>query len=231
MAKASTGTKIKKLRSVCPNLGSGAHTSSSSAAGSYLTKAQVRAAIAAIDIGANSKLMRVARYRAFNAGIDADDLLQEAILRALTSRRCPVGLKIEHFLMAVMRSIASAVIAKCERDEPLLREACDHLAPPHAPDKAYEIAVRAEACRKALEDVAGSSPKTEGVIDGISQGLCGKALANFAGMEQAELATVRRLIKRRAAKVWDHHKDLDFAAYFVVRRDQLSLAETGPSAD
>lgn len=214
MAKASAGngTKIKKSTSACPNLGSAAHTSPSSAGGSYLTKAQVRAGIAAIEIGANSKLKRVARYRAFNAGIDPDDILQEAILRALTSRSCPVGLKIEHFLMAVMRSIASAVIAKRERDEPLLREACDQFAPPPAPDEAYEIAVRAEAYRKALEDVAGSSPNTEGVIDGIGHGLCGKALADLAGMDQAELATTRRLIKRRAAKVWDELKNLDLAA-------------------
>lgn len=211
-ASARNGTKIKKSTNACPNSGSGAHTSSNSAPASYLTKTQVHAAIAAIDIGPNSKLKRVARYRAFTAGIDADDILQEAILRALASRSCPVGLKIEHFLMAVMRSIASAVIAKRERDEPLFREVCDQFAPPPAPDKAYEIAVRAEACRKALEDVAGGSPKTEGVIDGIGLGLCGKALAEFAGMDQAELATTRRLIKRRAAKVWDEFKDLDLAA-------------------
>ncbi|NIJ61140.1 sigma-70 family RNA polymerase sigma factor [Qipengyuania flava] len=211
-APAGNGTTIKNSTSACPNLGSAAHTSSSSAGGSYLTKAQVRAAIAAIDTRANSKLMRVARFRAFTAGIDADDLLQEAILRALTSRSCPIELKIEHFLMAVMRSIASAVIAKRERDEGPYREAFEQLTPPCAPDKAYEIAVRAEACRKAIEDVAGSSPKTEAVIDGIDQGLCGKALANFAGVEQAELATVRRLIKRRAAKFWNGYEDLDFAA-------------------
>lgn len=211
-ASARNGTKIKKSTNACPNSGCGAHTSSNSAPASYLTKTQVCAAITAIDIGANSKLMRIARYRAFTAGIDADDILQDAILRALTSRSCPVGLKIEYFLMAVMRSIASAVIAKREREEPLFREVCDQFAPPAAPDKAYEIAVRADACRKALENIAGSSPKTEGVIDGIGQGLSGKALANFAGIEQAELATVRRLIKRRAAKVWDAFKNLDLAA-------------------
>jgi hypothetical protein len=211
-ASARNDTKIKKSTSTCLNLGKAAHTSSKSAPVSYLTKTQVRAALAAIDIGPNSKLKRAGRFRAFTAGIDADDLLQEAILRALTSRSCPVGLKIEHFLMAVMRSIASGVIAKRERDEVLYREAFEQLTPPCAPDKACEIAVRAEACRKALEDVAGDSPKIEGVIDGIGQGLCGKALADFVGLDQAELATTRRLIKRRAAKVWDEFKDLDFAA-------------------
>ena len=214
MAKASAGNgnQIKKLTNSCPNSGSGAHTSSSSSAASYLSRARVRAAIAKIDTRANSTLMRVARFRAFTAGIDAEDLLQEAILRALSSRSCPVGLKIEYFLMAVMRSIASAVIAKRDRDEPLFREVCDQFVPAPAPDKAYEIALRAEAFRKALENVAGSSIKTEEVIDGIGQGLCGKALADFAGIDQAELATTRRLIKRRAAKVWGEFEDLDLAA-------------------
>ena len=153
MAKESVGngTKVKKLASACPNPGNGAHTSSNSTAGSYLTKAQVRAAIAAIGTSANSRLMRVARYRAFTAGIDAEDLLQEAILRALTSRRCPAGLKMEHFLMAVMRSIASAIIAKRKRDETLYCDESDLPVAPLAPDEACEIAQRADACRIALE--------------------------------------------------------------------------------
>ncbi|MBX7536653.1 hypothetical protein K3175_13380 [Qipengyuania sp. GH1] len=211
-ASAVNGKIILKSARVCPNLGSGAHTSSSSAAGSYLTKAQVRAAIAAIDTRANSKLMRVARFRAFTAGIDADDLLQEAILRALTSRSCPIGLKIEHFLMAVMRSLASAVIAKRERDEVLYREACDLLVSPLAPDEAYEIVERAETYRRALDGLVNGSPEIEMVVDGIDQGLCGMALAGFAGMDQAELATARRLIKRRAAKAWGELMDLGLAA-------------------
>ena len=211
-ASASNATKIKKSTNACPNVGNAAHISPSSAADSYLTKVQVRAAIATIDTKANSKLMRVARFRAFAAGVDAEDLLQEAILRALTSRNCPAGLAVEHFLMAVMRSIASAVISKRERDEPLLLEACDQSAPPHAPDEAYEIALRAKAYRKAVENLAGSSPQNEVLVDGICQGLRGKALADFAGLDQAELATRRRMIKRRVAKAWEGLKDLNLAA-------------------
>lgn len=96
MAKttAGSGSKLKKSTSTCPNSGIGAHTSSSSATRAHLTTPQVRAALTAVDTRANSKLMRVARYRAFTAGIDAEDLLQEAILRTLTSRSCPAGLKV-----------------------------------------------------------------------------------------------------------------------------------------
>ena len=203
MAKATAGNgyKIYKSTNAYPNSGNSAHTSSSSATRAHLTKPQVRAALTAADTRANSKLMRVARYRAFTAGIDAEDLLQEAILRTLTSRSCPAGLKIEHFLMAVMRSIASAIIAKRQRDETLRRDEFSLRVSPLLPDEACEIAERSEAWRQAFDDVVAGSAEIERVVDGIDQGLCGKALAKFANTDQARLVSVRKTIKRRVSSV------------------------------
>ena len=203
MAKgtAGNGNKIYKSTNACPNSGSAAHTSTNSATRSYLTKPQVRAAIAAIDFRSNSKLMRMARFRAFTAGIDAEDILQEAILRALTSRSCPAGLKMEYFLMAVMRSIASAIIARRKRDEARYCSELDLVVSPLAPDDACEIAERAAAWRQAFDDVVAVSPEIERMVDGIDQGLCGSALAEFANTDQARLASVRRTIKRRVNNV------------------------------
>ncbi|MCP9221923.1 hypothetical protein MKP08_04070 [Erythrobacter sp. LQ02-29] len=199
MAKATAGNsnKNKTSRSACPNSGSAAHTSTNSATRSYLTKPQVRAAIATIDFRANSKLMRMARFRALTAGIDAEDILQEAILRTLTSRRCPAGLKMEYFLMGVMRSIASAIIAKRYRDEAWYCNELHMVVSPLAPDEACEIAERSDAWRKALDDVVAGSPEIERVVDGIDQGLCGSALAEFANTDRARLASLRKAIKRR----------------------------------
>ena len=211
-ASASNGTKIKKSTSACPNLGKGAHTSSNSAQASYLTKAQVRSAIAAIDISSNSTLMRMARWRAFTAGIDAADLLQEAILRALTSRSFPCGLKTEHFLMGVMRSIASATIAKRARDEALCRDEFNLPVLQLAPDEACEFAERADAWRQGLDDVVAGSQEIKKVIDGIDQGLCGRALAEFANTDQARLASVRKSIKRRVARACAKLNGLEEAA-------------------
>ena len=211
-ASASNGTKIKKSTSACPNLGKGAHTSSNSAQASYLTKAQVRSAIAAIDISSNSTLMRMAHWRAFTAGIDAADLLQEAILRTLTSRSFPCGLKTEHFLMGVMRSIASAIIAKRERDEAFCSDQFNLPVLPLAPDEACEFAERADAWRQALGDLTAGSQEIEKVIDGIDQGLCGRALAEFADTDQARLASVRKSIKRRATRACAKLNRLEEAA-------------------
>ena len=214
MAKASAGNgnQIKKLTSACPNSGSGAHKSSNTAAGSHLTKTQVRAALAAIDTRANSKLMRVAHYRALTAGIDAEDILQEAILRTLTSRSCPAGLKMEYFLMAVMRSIASAIIARRKRDEARYCNELDLMVSPLAPDEACEIAERANAWREAFDKVVGGSAQIEKVVDGIGQGMCGRALADFVSTDQAQLASLRRTIKRRVARAYLEIKGLEEAA-------------------
>ena len=214
MAKATAGNsnKNKTSRSACPNSGSAAHTSTNSATRSYLTKPQVRAAIATIDFRANSKLMRMARFRAFTAGIDAEDILQEAILRTLTSRRCPAGLKMEYFLMGVMRSIASAIIARRKRDEARYCSGLDLLVSPVAPDEACEIAEHSNAWRQALDDVVGGSPEIERVVDGIDQGLCGKALAEFANTDFARLASVRKTIKRRAARACAYFSAMEQAA-------------------
>ncbi|WP_156488696.1 MULTISPECIES: sigma-70 family RNA polymerase sigma factor [unclassified Erythrobacter] len=202
MAKgtAGNGNKIYKTTNACPNSVSAAHTSTNNATRSYLTKPQVHAAIAAIDFRANSKLMRMARFRAFTAGIDAEDILQEAILRTLTSRSCPAGLKMEYFLMAVMRSIASAIIARRKRDEARYCSELDLVVSPVAPDEACEIAERSDAWRQAFDDVVAGSSEIERVVDGIDQGLCGKALAEFANTDLARLASVRKTIKRRAAR-------------------------------
>ena len=202
-ASASNGNKIKKPTNACPNPGNGAHISSNSAAGSYLTKAQMHSALAVIDTSASSMLMKVARHRTLTIGIDAEDLLQEAILRGLTSRSCPVGLKVEHFLMAVMRSIASDLLAKRQRLEMLRRKEVDLLVAPPAPDAASEFSERACACRQALDDVIGGSPEIERVVDGIDHGFCGKSLARFVGTDQARLASVRRTIKRRVSRIYE----------------------------
>ncbi|GAB5351930.1 sigma-70 RNA polymerase sigma factor region 4 domain-containing protein [Qipengyuania sp. 483] len=214
MAKASAGngTKIKKSTSACPNFGKAAHTSSNSAQVSYFTKPQVRSAIAAIDISSNSTLMRMARWRAFAAGIDAEDLLQEAILRALTSRNCPCGIKTEHFLMGAMRSIASEIIAKRERREALCLYQFDQPVLPIAPDEACEFTESADAWRQALDSVIAGSQEIEKVIDGIDQGLCGRALAEFANTDQARLASVRKSIKRRVARACAKLNELEEAA-------------------
>lgn len=104
----------------CPNSGATAHTSVSEQA-ACLSPAQMRAAIAQANINPGSPLDRYARYRAWTADLDADDLLQEAILRAISSRSCPSRIPIDELICAADFGTAcrSAIERVCEGD-PLL---------------------------------------------------------------------------------------------------------------
>ena len=215
-APAGNGANHNNSATACPNLGNAAHTSSTASA-KWLTRSQVRAALAGIDVGPGSQLHRSARYRAWTAGTDADDLLQEALLRAMTSRSCPANIRIECFLMGVMRSIANAIIAKRERE----RDLCDLVAAVEkeraehrslSPIEEIDLRDRARASQDALDAICRNHTTAAKVIDGIDQGFFGKALARFAGTSQDELANVRRLIKRRAENVCAGLEHLDNAA-------------------
>ena len=200
MAIASSAASInaKKCSVVCPNVGQSVYTLSA-----RLKPAQVRKALEKIDIAPGTRLKRYANYRAYIADIDADDLLQEAILRAMTTRNCPTHVAIEHFLMGVMRSIASKIIEKRERAHDALLHysaTCDNVS--IGPDEAMAFHERAEFWKSSIEKVIAGSAAAGMVLDGIDQGLCGKALADFAEISQIELATVRRRIKRRVAEIW-----------------------------
>ena len=100
-----------------------------------------------------------------------------------------------------MRSIASAIIAKRKRDEARYSNELNLVVSPLAPDEACKIAERAPAWRQAFADVVAGSPEIERVVDGIDQGPCGRALAEFANTDRARLTSVRKTIKRRANSV------------------------------
>lgn len=204
MARASIGNGIqsKNVNPACPNFGKTGHTKRTSSSGRR-TSAQVRSALATINFKPGSRLARCAAYRAFTASLDADDLVQEALLRAITTRSCPAHIAIEHFLMGIMRSIASKAIEKRERaDEAMIEYGRAYSNAPLSPEESFARDESADMCRRSIERVVAGSLITERVLDGIERGLCGKALADFAGVDQVKLATVRRKIKRRVAGVW-----------------------------
>ncbi len=201
-AIAVSGISSKKSSSACPKVGRAGHTSSTTKCAT-LSSAQVRATLETIDIAPGSRLARYAAYRAFTADIEVDDLLQEGICRTMASRNCPSHVPMEHFLMGVMRSIASKVIERRERArDALFQYARAYPDNCFAADEKFAFDERADLCRRSIEKVVAGQKTVEAIIDGIGEGLCGEALADFAGIDHSELATVRRKIKRRVANVW-----------------------------
>lgn len=88
----------------------------------YLDSAALADALRAIPALGLVRLRNRAAFRALGTGLDGDDLLHEAILRAMNGeegRRCPADVAVPVFLDNAMRSIASGEREKRARDTPI----------------------------------------------------------------------------------------------------------------
>jgi len=209
-------TPENKLAALCPNL-SASEPKLANDDGPYLSESEVREQLRTINLKPGSRLQRSARYHAPRAGILPDDLLQAAILAAMTSRKCPARLGIEPFIIGIMRSKASNIIKRSERATKLgfgLRSLDQSDIDIAAPDleEVREHKERGMICSELLEAISEGDPLVERAIDGLGHGYRGEKLAGFAGINQDELATVRRRIKRRAVVFSDQLAALDRAA-------------------
>jgi DNA-directed RNA polymerase specialized sigma24 family protein len=209
-------TPENKLAAPCPNL-SASEPKLANDDGPYLSESEVREQLRTINLKPGSRLQRSARYHAYRAGILPDDLLQDAILAAMTSRKCPARLGIEAFIIGIMRSKASKIIERRERETKLglglrsLDQSDFDIAAPD-PEEIREQEQRGMICAKLLAAISEGDPVVEKAIDGLGHGYRGEKLAEFAGVNQDELATVRRRIKRRAVVWRDQLAALDRAA-------------------
>tara|TARA_R110000772_G_scaffold19985_6_gene55548 strand:+ start:198 stop:764 length:567 start_codon:yes stop_codon:yes gene_type:complete len=84
----------------------------------YLSKEELEAAVSALSDADILRLTEIARIYTGNHEMEADDLVQEAVIRTLSGDRktCPRNLPIVNFLVGVMRSIASSEREKKERE-------------------------------------------------------------------------------------------------------------------
>lgn len=140
------------------------------------------------------------RYR-----VDSDDLLQGAVVRSLGQRTVRPEMPAELFLTQLMRSVGSSIARARSR----ARERED--------DFKYSMRVQSVATRVGLraddllqleadqlyysgllDEAAGGDELLAKLIDGIGHGLRGAALAAFMEISQADLASPRRALKRRA---------------------------------
>ena len=206
MSEANQPKKLvqPKFSNACPSSGRVAHINMK-AGQPVRDPAQVVALLKNVDISRGSFLMRVARRRASEANIDADDLLQESLLRAMTTRNCPAHVGINQFVMGVMRSLAGEIAGKRDREKIELNNVevriGDHLniiVPSPADELERRALASAGEARLAL--IIGGNPAVEKVVDGRGMGLRGARLATFADLTPGQLASVNRLIRRRVAK-------------------------------
>ncbi|MFD1787106.1 hypothetical protein ACFSC3_05940 [Sphingomonas floccifaciens] len=176
-----------------------------------LRRSEVEAEMLRVDMTPGSAILRRADQLAGDYHGEGRDLLQSAIIGALTSRSCSAGISGEQFLSGIMRSIAStARRARERRGEKAASLPVDVLAEQMgvggytvvAADEVIEIERVRRLCESIIETLSSASPKQAELIDGIGLGLRGRALATHLGISLDDLATIRRGLKRQALRLW-----------------------------
>jgi hypothetical protein len=115
---------------------------------STLSRDEIEQAIRSLATAGWIRLRKVANAYCRGRALDSEELLQEAITRALDgSRTCPAGVDVVRFLAEAMRSIASDTMEALQRQpeflaEPLIDERGNQLDIPDPPAKCREPACR-----------------------------------------------------------------------------------------
>jgi len=184
-----------------------------------LSRAEVEAELHKIDMAPSAAIVRRADQLSGDLNTEGRDLLQSAIVGALTSRSCRKGISGEQFLAGIMRSIASTARRSRERrGEVAVVLPVDVLTEQMAVG-GYKVVtaediLETERVRRLCEDIldtlANASPQQAALIDGIGLGLRGRALAKHLDVSLDDVATIRRALKRHAQRLWAEADEMIF---------------------
>ena len=199
----------EKIRTSCPNLGTAEQVENEATPSVSLKTRTMRRRLTKVDFRPGSTMSSCADALGRIYRVDPGDLIQTAVARSLSPKTQRPDIPVEAFLINVMRSIGSSVARGRARSRErgvsipidLVRE---QIAAPKSLGTAFEmINIEADRHRFAnlLNEAAGDEDILVGLIDGIGMKLCGAKLAERLGIEQRELATLRRRLKRRAQAI------------------------------
>lgn len=176
-----------------------------------LSAEEINAALDNLPEGALVRLERIARWLASGRSISAEDLVQEAVLRALDGvRKCPRTVSVMAFLVGVMRSIVSAS-NKAVRTDPLALQQdapadteYDSLTQVRAEgrDPLQQLIAREDVDRMLAElvDMFHDDPPAELVLLGVCQEMRPEEICADLKLDETGYATIRRRIRRRIDK-------------------------------
>jgi DNA-directed RNA polymerase specialized sigma24 family protein len=171
-----------------------------------LSEDEVVEAIRTLSAARWNRLRRVAKVFCRGRPIEPDDLLQEALARAIDgSRNCPRNIDIVRFLTGAMRSIASGAVKILTRQPdfravPLIDDDGLALDPPdQRPTVEQQIIGDQEAARIRQEtlDLFHDDLTALVLVEGMMEGMNGEELRATADLSKVGFASKRRLIRRR----------------------------------
>ncbi len=175
---------------------------------------EIAAAISRLSAADRIRLVKAARHFACHWTMSPDDLLQEAIFRALEgSRHCPCDVPVIAFLAGIMRSLSSTALRSMKRQPklyvvPMVGEtaAGESSFDPADGKATAEEALIAEAeaatAKAEILDLYSDDVVSQALVEGIMEGMKGQELRELTGLTEKELATKRRLIRRRRERTF-----------------------------
>lgn len=178
---------------------------------SYLSIADIDAALRALPDVGWIRLHKIAGILARTYPVEAEDLLHEACCRALDGRRrCPSNVDLFRFFAEAMRSIASDTLKAVNR-HPELRLVSNAdgeenaYDPPDEQPGTEETLIREQEVARIKQTILNcfeDDPVAHIMVDGIMEGMDGEELRAFTEQDKTAFASKRRLIKRRIAKAF-----------------------------
>jgi DNA-directed RNA polymerase specialized sigma24 family protein len=159
-----------------------------------------------------ARLGRVGRRYAWRCKWDPDDLVQEAIARALAGgRNCPADVDVVRFLAEAMRGIADDEAAKAEiatRHVPIVAPGEEVLGARDVEDEranAEEHALKDEnlaEIRAAVLALFEDDPVARDLADGVMEEMSKAELCEMLDLDDKNYASKRRFIRRRVDERW-----------------------------
>jgi DNA-directed RNA polymerase specialized sigma24 family protein len=169
-----------------------------------LSEAEVRSEINSLTAGEQTKLIKFARYYAWNSFEEPDDLVQEAIYRVLAGmRKWPRDLEKLRFLAGVIKSIAGDRKRALKRTVPLNEEREVGEARRGLMD--YEgteaRGIRAKLDVDRIMTHFDDDPIAQKMLMGMADGTRGEDLEQASGLSPTEYESKRKKIRRRIEKL------------------------------
>ncbi len=172
---------------------------------------EIATAIRTLTVADWVRLKLVARKYASGRPIEPDDLLQEAMARAIDSRVCPAHVDVVKFLAEAMRSIAHGEGEKAEHKLVLVpvpktgdyvREALAVPDPAPSAEASLISEENAAGIRKALLALFDDDPQARDIMEGTMEDMTADELRKLTGLSQTAYDSKRRLIRRRIDKAY-----------------------------
>jgi DNA-directed RNA polymerase specialized sigma24 family protein len=170
---------------------------------------EIRAAIDAFTDVEWARVRRAAEYWARAQRVEVDDLMQDALERALDgSRQCPLHISVPAFLSGAMRSISSnerkaragrAEVHLVTEDGRLVIDPPDDRQTPAEAAESWQETAR---IKQTLLDLFEGDLAAQTILEGDMDGMEGEELRGLTDLDVKGFASKRRFIRRRIDKAF-----------------------------